>query len=106
MDYREWCDWYKRRGAGRLRRLLMREWDPIGVNGIPTARDEYDDYLRPIAWMLRRDWRPERIADLLTLIRTKWMGCDPRRAEDMRVARAVRDWYATEKSRGLPRLRR
>jgi hypothetical protein len=49
MDYQEWSDWYKRRGAGRLRRLLMREWDPIGVNGIPSARDEYDDYLRLIA---------------------------------------------------------
>lgn len=49
MDLEAWCLWYKRRGAGRLRRLLMRQWDPIAVAGEPHARDEYDSYLGMVA---------------------------------------------------------
>ena len=29
----------------RIRRILMEWWDPIGVNGIPEAKDEYDSYI-------------------------------------------------------------
>jgi hypothetical protein len=29
----------------RVRDVLMREWDPIGVAGIPEATDEYDRYV-------------------------------------------------------------
>jgi hypothetical protein len=28
-----------------IRRVLMERWDPIGVNGIPEAQDEYDSYI-------------------------------------------------------------
>ena len=36
----------------RVRDVLMREWDPIGVSGIPEAADEYDSYLGTIYLML------------------------------------------------------
>jgi hypothetical protein len=29
----------------QIRRVLMEYWDPIGVNGIPEAADEYDGYV-------------------------------------------------------------
>jgi len=29
----------------QIRRILMTEWDPIGVDGIPEAADEYDSYI-------------------------------------------------------------
>ncbi len=30
----------------------MREWDPVGVAGIPEAADEYDDYVGRVYVML------------------------------------------------------
>jgi hypothetical protein len=35
-----------------LRDFLMREWDPIGVAGIPEAHDEYDRYVGEVYAML------------------------------------------------------
>lgn len=29
----------------QIREILMRDWDPIGVHGIPEAADEYDMYI-------------------------------------------------------------
>jgi hypothetical protein len=36
----------ERRAA--IRRILMSEWDPIGVNDTPEAADEYDGYIGPV----------------------------------------------------------
>ena len=96
MDLEDWCLWYKRRGAGRLRRLFKRLWDPIGIDGIPQARDEYDSHLGLIADSLRLERSLEGIADQLHAIRTTSMGLDERRNADVRFARSLKDWYAKE----------
>ena len=36
-----------------IRKLLMPEWDPIGVADIPEAQDEYDSYIPGIYRLLR-----------------------------------------------------
>jgi hypothetical protein len=33
-----------RENRARVREVLMRDWDPIGVAAIPEASDEYDEY--------------------------------------------------------------
>lgn len=33
-----------RENRARVREILLRDWDPIGVYGIPQAADEYDAY--------------------------------------------------------------
>lgn len=33
-----------RKNRSRVREVLHREWDPIGVHGIPLAKHEYDIY--------------------------------------------------------------
>ena len=38
--------------ANEVRGIFLDEWDPIGVRDVPQARDEYDEYLLPIAKML------------------------------------------------------
>ena len=53
MELSDWHMWWKRRGGSGIRRLLMEEWDPIGVKGIPEAADEYDSYRGAVAGMLR-----------------------------------------------------
>lgn len=35
-----------------VRAILLNDWDPIGVAGIPEAADEYDSYAAPIARMI------------------------------------------------------
>ena len=53
----------------------MREWDPIGVSGIPEAADEYDRYVGTVYVMLM-DHRAtaEAIATYLLGIATRHMG--------------------------------
>jgi uncharacterized protein (DUF111 family) len=45
-------DYRSRENRRLLRELLMKEWDPIGVRGIPAAHDEYDRYVEEIYVML------------------------------------------------------
>ena len=99
MDLETWCFWYERRGAGRLRRLLMRQWDPIGVAGEPHAREEYDSYLGPVAERLRRGSSADEIALLLQSIRCDQMGLGADNLNVLRVANALRTWYAAEMTR-------
>ena len=99
MDLEAWCLWYKRRGAGRLRHLLMRRWDPIGVAGAPQARDEYDSYVGLVADRLRTGASVEVIAALLESIRCDQMGLPVDRAADIQVSETLRTWYAAEMAR-------
>src|SRR5687768_6066994 len=38
----------------KIRRVLMDEWDPIGVKDIPEAADEYDCYIGEIYGLIQR----------------------------------------------------
>ena len=80
LELQEWNVWWKRRGNDGIRRLLMTEWDPIGVRDIPEAAGEYDSYAPPIARMLR-----ETHARVVSL--------SPIRSVETR-------WYANEMARG------
>ena len=42
----------QRRLTRIIREILLHEWDPIGVSGIPEAADEYDNYADVVANML------------------------------------------------------
>jgi hypothetical protein len=95
--------WWKRRGARELRRILMEEWDPIHVNGVPEAADEYDTYLDPLASRLREGAPAEAIADYLTDIEEDRMGLGKSAAaRERHRTRAPRllTWYADEMSAG------
>jgi hypothetical protein len=48
-----------------IRELLMREWDPIGVAGVPQAQDEYDSYISQIHAMLVRREPKHKLVDFL-----------------------------------------
>jgi hypothetical protein len=64
-----------REARARIREVLMREWDPIGVAGIPEAADEYDSYAAE-AYVMLMDQRAtaETLADYLFQIATRHMG--------------------------------
>ena len=64
-----------RESRDRVRELLMRDWDPIGVAGIPEAADEYDAYADK-AYVMLMDQRAtaQAISAYLFEIATKHMG--------------------------------
>ena len=97
VELADWHKWWKHSGARELRRLLMEEWDPIGVRGIPEAADEYDGYLGPIASRLREEASAEEIARYLTDVEEERMGLVPSPATRPRndaLARRIRSWYS------------
>jgi hypothetical protein len=32
--------------------ILLKDWDPVGIQDVPQAGDEYDQYIPPIAKMV------------------------------------------------------
>jgi len=64
-----------RENRARVRELFMREWDPIGVAGMPEAADEYDTYV-DAAYVMLMDQNADAgaIAAFLTDIETRHMG--------------------------------
>jgi hypothetical protein len=97
VDLETWCLWFKRRGAGRLRRVLKLTWDPIGIHGVAYARDEYDGYLPPIAERLRSGADANGIADVLGHIQDDRMGLPGSRPRLLSVAERILAWYDAER---------
>jgi hypothetical protein len=97
MELAEWHMWWKRSGARELRRILMEEWDPIGVRGVPEAADEYDSYLGQIGRRLHEGATVDEIASYLTWVEEDRMGLGPSdgaRTSNQVLATRLRAWYA------------
>jgi hypothetical protein len=56
-----------------LKRLLLEEWDPIGVAEAEGARDEYDNYAFNLFVMLSRGAAVEEIATYLDWVESEYM---------------------------------
>jgi hypothetical protein len=67
-------------------------WDPIGVAGVPQARDEYHGYLPQVFSLVRNGENEQVIADYLALITTENMGLSMNLQHDLEVARILIDW--------------
>ena len=71
-----------------IQRILLQEWDPIGVDGIPEAADEYDRYAFQLYVMLQSPTPPSihEIEAYLGQVQTEWIGLDLTAARNHRVA--------------------
>jgi hypothetical protein len=58
----------------RVDEVLHYVWDPIGVAGVPEARDEYYTYLPHVFSLLQRGAPPEEITRYLFHTATEHMG--------------------------------
>jgi hypothetical protein len=58
----------------RVDEVLHYLWDPIGVSGVPEARDEYDSYSPHVFSLLVRRANAQEIADFLDHTATQTMG--------------------------------
>ena len=75
-----------RRYRDAVRRILLKEWDPIGVKDVPEAQDEYDCYVPGICGLLMRRESPEEIFRHLWEIETGNMGLQGNREHTRSIA--------------------
>ena len=61
----------------KIRDILLLNWDPIGINNIPEAADEYDSYVTDIYKLLIKDSKPDEIIKYLNKIEVDNMGLSP-----------------------------
>ena len=73
----------------RIREILMREWDPIGVSDIPAAEDEYDSYIPHIYHQLIHHDSEEQLFENLWKIETDYMGLFGNRSETEKVVTSL-----------------
>ena len=57
-----------------VKRVLIKDWDPIGVRSVPQAQDEYDGYAGSIVKMLAAGATVSDLSKHLLEIETKSMG--------------------------------
>ncbi len=58
----------------KIRRVHMDEWDPIGVNNVPEAADEYDRYIGGIYGLIQRNASERLISEHLRSLEIDEMG--------------------------------
>ena len=64
-----------RENRARVREMLLRDWDPIGVYGVPEATDEYDSYAdRAYVMLMDEGATANEIAFYLFTVATEHMG--------------------------------
>lgn len=69
-----------------IRDILLLEWDPIGVNEIDEARDEYDSYVPVVCQLIVRGASTLQLFDYLWWLETEHMGLPGRREHTMTIA--------------------
>lgn len=57
-----------------IREILLQDWDPIGVQGVLEAEDEYDSYVMQLYGILRHHPSETAVIDYLYRIETDFMG--------------------------------
>lgn len=72
--------------AASVRRVLLEEWDPIGINDVPEAQDEYDSYVSKICRMLREGCSTADIYSHLRWIESEHMGLDGNEIHARKIA--------------------
>lgn len=76
----------------RLDEVLHYVWDPIGIAGVPAARDEYYSYLPQVFELVKSRAEPAEIANCLGSITSKRMGLAANHKHDLKIAEILLDW--------------
>ena len=75
----------------RVREILLQSWDPIGIAGVPAARDEYDQYVKPITAMITTGTSVDELSNYLREIETDRMGLKGDHGRAQYVAMKLRE---------------
>ena len=90
LDYNEKA----RKIHQEIHKVLLGEWDPIGVRDIPEANDEYDSYIPTIYKMLISDKTKNEIFDYLWWIETEHIGVSGDRQRTEQITKRLIDLYS------------
>jgi hypothetical protein len=81
--------------------ILHYLWDPIGVKGIPQARDEYYSYLPRVFSQLIGESKDHEIAAYLIKVEEDSMGLTPKKEKALKIAKILietKEWIIDESS--------
>ena len=70
----------------RIKEVLLKEWDPIGVQAIPEAQDEYDGYVPTLYSMLIARKPIHTVLEYLLWLETEHMGLSADRQRTQSIA--------------------
>lgn len=70
----------------KVKKILLQDWDPIGVKDISEAKDEYDTYVPNIGRMLRAGLSNVEIYNHLRCIEVNRMGLSGNKAHTQKIA--------------------
>jgi len=76
----------------RCDEVLHYHWDPIGVNDIPEARNEYENYLPALFTLLKSGADKAKIAAYLERIQTVEIGLYTNLSKNIEVAELLLAW--------------
>jgi hypothetical protein len=80
----------------RIRTILIREWDPIGVNNMVGTQDEYNDYVEGILRMLESGADQAEITQHLHYLEYDYMGLSQSRGRNESVAARLLEVYTAK----------
>lgn len=72
-----------------VKEILLKAWDPIGVNQHEECKDEYDSYAPKVCRHLREGADEVKLASYLGQLRCGAMGLSPNEEKDRAVARQL-----------------
>jgi hypothetical protein len=70
----------------QIKDVLLREWDPIGVQAFPEAQDEYDGYVPTLYSMLISRTPAHEVFEYLMWLETEHMGLTADRQRTQSIA--------------------
>ena len=73
-----------------VERILLTDWDPVGVNGVPMAESEYSTYAGIVTSMLVLVRAVDAVADYLASVETRLMELEPASDKCKHAARKCR----------------
>ncbi len=73
----------------KINSILLKDWDPIGINDIPEAQDEYDAYIPPIYELLASEKSEHEIFNYLWWVEIEHMGLSGNRQQTQIIAKKL-----------------
>lgn len=74
-----------------IHKILLKEWDPLGIRRIPSMRDEYEDYLPNIFKLIRENSSESEIFEYLWRIEQKVLEKKGKKAHTLKVAKLLKE---------------
>lgn len=77
-------------------------WDPLGVAGVPQARDEYEAYVPKVFQLVKATPDGRDVVDYLGRLRVTHMGVQADPTHDSNIVEVLLEWrgHLAESSRG------